>query len=80
MMFINVYNEPSFSLHKILLMDWSRVEYLWTIVIFLSTLVLTAPIHCRGFTHLILDGLSVRDFLDHLHFWVNYSLTDCKNI
>ncbi len=32
-------------------MDWSRVDYLWIIVMFLSdvwTLILTAPIHCRG--------------------------------
>ncbi len=33
------------------LMDWSGVDYLWIIVMFLSavwTLILTAPIHCRG--------------------------------
>ncbi len=32
-------------------MDWSRVDYLWINVMFLSavwTLILTAPIHCRG--------------------------------
>ncbi len=32
-------------------MDWSGVGYLWVIVMFLSTvwtLILTAPIHCRG--------------------------------
>ncbi len=32
-------------------MDWSGVEYLWIIVMFLSTvwtLILTAPIHCRA--------------------------------
>ncbi len=32
-------------------MDWSGVDYLWIIVMFLSavwTLILTAPIHCRG--------------------------------
>ncbi len=32
-------------------MDWSGVGYLWIIVMFLSgvwTLMLTAPIHCRG--------------------------------
>ncbi len=31
-------------------MDWSGVDYLWVIVMFLSavwTLILTAPIHCR---------------------------------
>ncbi len=30
---------------------WTRVDYLWNIVMFLSaiwTLILTAPIHCRG--------------------------------
>ncbi len=34
-----------------LLMDWSHVDYLCIIVMFLSavwTLILTAPIHCRG--------------------------------
>ncbi len=33
------------------LMDLSDVDYLWIIVMFLSTvwtLILTAPIHCRG--------------------------------
>ncbi len=32
-------------------MDWSGVDYLWIIVMFLSAvwiLILTAPIHCRG--------------------------------
>ncbi len=32
-------------------MDWSGVDYLWIIVMFLSavwTLILMAPIHCRG--------------------------------
>ncbi len=32
-------------------MDWSGVDYLWIIVMFLSavwTLILTAPIHYRG--------------------------------
>ncbi len=32
-------------------MDWSGVDYLWIIVMFLSavwTLILTAPIHCKG--------------------------------
>ncbi len=32
-------------------MDWSGVDYWWIIVKFLSavwTLILTAPIHCRG--------------------------------
>ncbi len=31
-------------------MDWSRVDYFWIIVMFLSavwTLILTAPIHCN---------------------------------
>ncbi len=34
-------------------MDWSGVDYLWIIVMFLSvvwTLILTAPIHCRWST------------------------------
>ncbi len=32
------------------IMDWSHVDYLWIIVMFLTTvwtLILTAPIHCR---------------------------------
>ena len=35
------------------LIDWSHVDYLWIIVMFLSavwTLILTAPIHCRAST------------------------------
>ncbi len=34
------------------LMYWSRVDYMWITVMFLSavwTLILTAPIHYRGF-------------------------------
>ncbi len=34
-------------------LDWSHVDYLWIIVMFLSdvwTLILTAPIHFRGST------------------------------
>ncbi len=43
------------------------MDYLWIIVMFLSavgTLILTAPIHCRGFTgkQVILDGLRVSIF------------------
>ncbi len=33
-------------------MNWSAVDYLWIIVMFLSvvqTLILTAPIHRRGY-------------------------------
>ncbi len=30
-------------------MDWSGVDYLWIILMFLSAVcILTAPIHCRG--------------------------------
>ncbi len=45
-------------------MDLSHVDYLWIIVMFLSALVLTAPIHCR-----IILGTWGRV---HFHFWVNY--------
>ncbi len=43
----------SFSLHRMLLMDWSGMDYLFyvLIVMFLSaawTLILTAHIHCSG--------------------------------
>ncbi len=40
-----------FTMHSFL--DWHRVDYFWIIVMFLSavwTLILTAPIHCRGST------------------------------
>ncbi len=42
-----------FLLHKTLTdgLEWCGVDYLWIIVMFLSsvwTLILTAPIHCRG--------------------------------
>ncbi len=30
------------------MMDWSGVDYMWIIVMFLSALILTAPIHYRG--------------------------------
>ncbi len=39
------------SFHIKYLMDWSGVDYLWVIMMFLSsvwTLILTAPIHCRA--------------------------------
>ncbi len=63
-------------------MDWSGVDHLWIIVMFLSavwTLILTAPIHCRGSIAesvplYILDGLKVSTFLANVHFWVNYSI------
>ncbi len=29
-------------------MDWGGVYYLWIIVMCLSALILTAPIHCRA--------------------------------
>ncbi len=44
--------------------NWWSVDYLWIIVKFLSavwSLILTAPIRCRGST----GGV-------HFHFWVNY--------
>ncbi len=34
-------------------MEWSGMDYLWIIVMLLSavwTLILTAPIHCKGST------------------------------
>ncbi len=45
------YNQACFHFTIISVMDWSGVDYLWIIVIFLSavwTLILAAPIHCRG--------------------------------
>ncbi len=47
------YKHADFSFTRCELMDWSGVDYLWIIVMFLSavwTLILTAPIHCRGST------------------------------
>ncbi len=44
-------NKQLFASLFVNLMDWSGVDYLWIIVMFLSavwTLILTAPIHCRG--------------------------------
>ncbi len=40
-----------FFTSDVMLIDGSHVDYLWIIVMFLSavwTLILTAPIHCRG--------------------------------
>ncbi len=44
------YKHATFGLRHYL-MDWSAVDYLWIIVMILSavwTLILTAPIQCRG--------------------------------
>ncbi len=67
-------------------MDWSHVDYLWIIVIFLSavfSLILTAPIH--GFLQIcsneetnsstyILDGLKVVHFKQNIDFESKYSI------
>ncbi len=53
------------------LMDWSGVDYLWIIVMFLSavwTLILTAPIHCRGCIGEASDGI--------LHFFKSVPWTN----
>ncbi len=45
------YNQACFHFTILSLMDWSGVDYLWIIVIFVSavwTLILAAPFHCRG--------------------------------
>ncbi len=45
------YEHVTFGFTRCQLMDWSGVDYLWIIVMFLSavwTLILTAPIHCRA--------------------------------
>ncbi len=43
-------------------MNWSRVDYLWIIVMFLSAVwTLTAPIHCRGSIYL--------SSIYKLHWW-----------
>ncbi len=45
------YKHAAFGFTRCYLMDWSGVDYLWIIVMFLSavwTLILTAPIHCRA--------------------------------
>ncbi len=55
----------------------------WSAVMFLSPLILTAPIHIhcwdtppnlmKKHTHLIWDDLQVSAFTAHFNFWVNYS-------
>ncbi len=45
------YKQAAFVFSRHQLIDWRGVDYLWNIVMFLSavwTLILTAPIHCRG--------------------------------
>ncbi len=45
------YKRATFHFTRCLLIDWISVDYLWVIVMFLSavwTLILTAPIRCRG--------------------------------
>ncbi len=59
-------------------MDWSRVDYLWIIEMFLSavwTLVLTAPIHCIG-EQVLMQVLNFSKFVpdeETNFFWLNYS-------
>ncbi len=51
-------------------MDWSGVDYLWIIVMFLSavwTLILTAPIHCRGSIAEQVKECYISPNLTHLH-------------
>ncbi len=52
MMFFFLFFYKHFSLYKMLIYKlYSRVDYLWIIVMFLSAvwiLILTAPIHSRG--------------------------------
>ncbi len=82
------YKRTALHFNRCQLMDWSRtVDFLWIIVIFLSavwTLILTAPIHCRGsigeqvLRHFskfiyILDDLKVNTFQAKLIFLVSYS-------
>uniref|UniRef100_A0A8C1AJ33 MOB kinase activator 1Bb n=1 Tax=Cyprinus carpio carpio TaxID=630221 RepID=A0A8C1AJ33_CYPCA len=59
-------------------MVWIGVDYFWIIVMFLSavwTLILTAPIHCRGAEQVMECYISpnmVSKFLANFHFWVNF--------
>ncbi len=41
-------------------MDWSRVDYLWIIVV--GTFILTAPIRCRGSNYEQLKKISILAF------------------
>ncbi len=55
------YKHAAFHFKMHLLMYWRSVDYLRIIVMFLSavwTLILTAPIHCRGST-----GEQIMEFL-----------------
>ncbi len=54
------------------MMNWSGVDYLWIIVMFLSavwTLILTAPIHCGGSIY-ILDDLRESKFFCNFFFFI----------
>ncbi len=45
----HAWNHADFHFTKCQLMDWSGVDYLWIIMMFLSAVwTLFAPIHCRG--------------------------------
>ncbi len=68
--------EPQTFRLQVPLMDWSGVDYLWIIVMFLSavwTLILTAPIHYRASIGEILLQRHISPNLmkkqTHLHLW-----------
>ncbi len=68
-----VFYKHSSSLHKTLIFT-TGVDFLWIIVRFLSavwTLILTAPIHCRGSSLQICYDKKTTSV--HFHFRVNYS-------
>uniref|UniRef100_A0A672LA49 3-ketoacyl-CoA thiolase B, peroxisomal-like n=2 Tax=Sinocyclocheilus grahami TaxID=75366 RepID=A0A672LA49_SINGR len=58
------YKRTAFRFARHSLMDWSRVDYLYSIVMFLSadSFILTAPIHCRGSTceQVTVESMSLR--------------------
>ncbi len=66
-------------------MDWSGVDYLWIIVMFLSavwTLILTAPIHCRAsIAETVMQCyISPNLMKKQTHFWVNYSFNFVSDV
>ncbi len=61
-------------LQKTFIDDWSGVDYLWIIVMFLSavwTLILMAPINCRGSTQMLNSSKSFQmKKQTHCIFWI----------
>ncbi len=78
-MYLFLTNTQLFTSQDVNWWIWSGVDYLWNIVMFLSavwTLILTAPIHCRGS---IGEQICTNEKKNHLHLgWPEGELVSMK--